>query len=197
MKNDKEFIDGIYEKARMLQEQKTHNNQVNKEVRDKNKTWFCKNFNKNMLRAGLTVTAVVVAVLLPHILINQGNHLGNNRDEYSIEPATYGVDNQRALQAKIMNGEGKLVNFYTDNGDYYYLIKINKLQEVDSGFMYIVLYDNGLNHSRLEKVSIGMEISFTYVDTPLLLENVQSALNGQFEKDRIVVYSMNSIQIKE
>lgn len=200
MKSDKEFIDGIYEKARMLQEQQTYNNQVNKEIVDEDKTWFGKNFNTNKLRTALTIMAmtVVAVVLVPHIITNQGNNIANSNEEYSTYPAAYGVDNQRRLRAEIINGQGMLVDSYINNGDYYYLIKISEGKELDSSSKYIVLYDNGFNHKQLEKVSIGMVISFTYVDDPIsLLANVQDALNKKFSQDRLVVYPIDSIQIKE
>ncbi len=198
MKSDKEFIDGIYEKARMLQEQQTHENQV-KEMR-KNRILFGKNFSTNRICTGLAVTAmaIVAVVLIPHMLTNQSNNVANTKDEYSTSPANYGVDNQRRIQSETINGQGMLVDSYINDEDYYYLIKISEEKEGDSSPTHIVLYDNGFNHNQLKKVTIGMEISFTYVDSPVsLLANVEDILIKQFKQDTIVVYPIDSIQIKE
>ena len=73
MKSDKEFIDGIYEKARMLQEQEAHNKQGSYSIVEKNKSWFRRNFNTNKFRAGMAVVAmaVVAVILIPSILVEK------------------------------------------------------------------------------------------------------------------------------
>ncbi|MBS5934740.1 MAG: hypothetical protein KIC94_17890 [Clostridiales bacterium] len=208
MKSDKEFIDGIYEKARMLQEQEAHNKQGSYSIVDKNKSWFRRNFNTNKFRAGMAVVAmaVVAVILIPSILVKQGNQISDNVDEYSIEPAAYGIDNQRALPAETIGGEGILVDSFINNGEGYYLVAPSELNAADAVLSYIVLYDNGFNKDKLEKATIGTNISFTYVEAPVsLLTDIQDALNKQFGQelagkpiaDTIAVYPIDTIQIKE
>ncbi len=208
MKSDKEFIDGIYEKARMLQEQETHNKQGSYSIVEKNKSWFRRNFNTNKFRAGMAVVAmaVVAVILIPNILVNQGKQVSDNVDEYSIEPAAYGIDNQRVLPAETIGGEGILVDSYINNGEGYYLVAPSERNATDAGLSYIVLYDNGFNRDELEKATIGTNISFTYVEAPVsLLTDIQDALNKQFGQelagkpiaDTIAVYPIDTIQIKE
>lgn len=208
MKSDRDFIDGIYEKARMLQEQDAHTNQERNLIVEKNKSWFGRNFNTNRFRAGMAVMAmaIIAVILIPRVLVEQGNSVSDNIDEYSIEPAAYGIDNQRALSTDIMSGEGILMDSLVDDGECYYLIKLSDYEAADEVSAYVVLYDNGFNSDKLAKVTIGTNISFTYVEAPVsLLANVQDALNEQFEQelsgkligDTIVVYPIDSIQIKE
>lgn len=207
MKSDREFIDGIYEKARMLQEQETHNDQERSSIVEKNKSWFRRNFNTNKLRAGMAVMAmaVVAAILIPRIFVEQENPVSDNVDEYSIEPAAYGIDKQRELTADTTNGEGIILDYYINNGECYYLIE---QQVADAESMYVVLYDNGFSSDKLEKATIGTTISFTYVEAPVsLLADIQDALNKQFDQelegkpigDTVAVYPIDTItiQIKE
>lgn len=206
MKSDKEFIDGIYEKARMLQEQETHNKQGSYSIVEKNKSWFRKSFNTNKFRTGMAIVAILAVILIPSILVNQGNQVSDNVDEYSIEPAAYGIDNQRALPAETIGGEGILVDSYINNGEGYYLVATSERNAANAVLSYIVLYDNGFNRDKLEKATIGTNISFTYVEAPVsLLTEIQDALNKQFGQelagksiaDTIAVYPIDTIQIKE
>lgn len=208
MKSDREFIDGIYEKARMLQEQEAHTNQDRNLIVEKNKSWFRRNFNTNKFGAGMAVMvmAVVAVILIPRIFMEQGKSVSDNVDEYSIEPAAYGLDDQRALSVDIMSGEGTLVDSFINNGEYYYLIELSEYTAADAASAYVVLYDNGFNSNELETATIGTNVSFTYVGNPVsLLANIQDALNKQFEQelpgkligDTIAVYSIDTIQIKE
>lgn len=206
MKSDREFIDGIYEKARMLEKQETHNGQERNSIVEK--TWFRRNFNTNRFRAGMAVMvmAVVAVIFIPRVFMEQGNSVSDNVDEYSIEPAAYGIDDNRALSVDIMSGEGILVDSFVNNGECYYLIELSEYTAADAASAYVVLYDNGFNSEKLEKATIGTNISYTYVEAPVsLLANIQDALNKQFEQelsgkligDTIAVYSIDTIQIKE
>lgn len=208
MKSDREFIDGIYEKARMLEEQEAHNGQERNSIAEHRKYWFWRNFNTNKFRAGMAVMvmAVVAVILIPRVLMEQGKSVSDNVDEYSIEPAAYGLDDKRALSVDIMSGEGILVDSFINKGECYYLIELSENRAADAASAYVVLYDNGFNSVELEKATIGTVMSFAYVDTPVsLLANIQDALNKQFEQelsgklsgDTIAVYSIDSIQIKE
>lgn len=206
MKSDREFIDGIYEKARMLEKQETHNGQERNSILEK--TWFRRNFNTNRFRAGMAVMvmAVVAVIFIPRVFMEQGNSVSDNVDEYSIEPAAYGIDDNRALSVDIMSGEGILVDSFVNNEECYYLIELSEYTAADAASAYVVLYDNGFNSEKLEKATIGTNISYTYVEAPVsLLANIQDALNKQFEQelsgkligDTIAVYSIDTIQIKE
>lgn len=206
MKSDREFIDGIYEKARMLEKQETHNGQERNSIVEK--TWFRRNFNTNRFRAGMAVMvmAVVAVIFIPRVFMEQGNSVSDNVDEYSIEPAAYGIDDNRALSVDIMSGEGILVDSFVNNEECYYLIELSEYTAADAASAYVVLYDNGFNSEKLEKATLGTNISYTYVEAPVsLLANIQDALNKQFEQelsgkligDTIAVYSIDTIQIKE
>lgn len=206
MKSDREFIDGIYEKARMFEEQETHNGQERNSIVEK--SWFRRNFNTNKFRAGMAVMvmAVVAIIFIPRVFMEQGNSVSDNVDEYSIEPAAYGLDGERALSVGILSGEGILVDSFINNGECYYLIELSEYTATDAASAYVVLYDNGFNSEKLEKATVGTNISYTYVEAPVsLLANIQDALNKQFEQelsgkligDTVAVYSIDTIQIKE
>lgn len=207
MKSDREFIDGIYEKARMLEEQKTHNDQENNSVVEQGKSWFRRSFNIK-LRAGMAVMAMAVlaVILMPRIFVEQGNSVSDDVDGYSIEPAAYGIDNQRAISTDIISGEGIFVDSFVDNEESYYLIELSDHKAADEAFAYVVLYNNGYNSDKIETATNGANVSFTYVDTPIsILATVQEVLNKQFEQklsgnligDIVAVYPIDSLQIKE
>lgn len=206
MKSDREFIDGIYEKARMLEEQETYNGQERNSIVEK--SWFRRNFNTNKFRAGMAVMvmAVVAVIIIPRVIMEQGKSVSDNANEYSIEPAAYGIDDKRTFSVDIMSGEGILVDSFINNGECYYLIELSEYTAADAASAYVVLYDNGFNSEKLEKATVGTSISYTYVEAPVsLLANIQDALNKQFEQelsgkhvgDTIAVYSIDTIQIKE
>lgn len=207
MKSDREFIDGIYEKARMLQEQEADNKQE-KILIEKNKSWLGRYYNTKRFRAGMVVMAmaVIAVILIPRVWVEQGNSISENGDEYSIEPASYGLDNQRAFTAETISGEGILVDSLINNEECYYLVALSKLNEVDTVSSYVVLYDDGFNKEKLEKATIGTNMSFTYVEAPVsLAADIQDVLNKQFGQelagkpigDSIAVYPIDTIQIKE
>ncbi|WP_455715068.1 hypothetical protein [Anaerosporobacter sp.] len=200
MKSNREFIDGIYEKARMLQEEQAHNSQDEKSIIVKGESLFRRKGFVKTFRSGVVVMAVaaMAVVLLPHMITKQGNHVADSNGEYSIEPVNYGLEYQRRGVIEAINGEGILVDSYSSNEGYYYLVKTIEGKELDSVPIYIVLYDNGGNSNQLEKNLIGMNISFSYVEEPIsLLANIQEDLNKQFDQDVSLVYQVNSLQIKE
>lgn len=200
MKSNKEFIDGIYEKARMLQEEQAHDSQVDKTIIVRGKSWFARKGFAKTFRPGVVVMAMatIAVVLLPRMVSKQGSHVADSNGEYSIEPANYGLEYQRGILAETIDGEGIIVDSYNNNEGYYYLVKTNEDKELAFDPIYIVLYDNGVNSNQLEEDLIGMNISFSYVNEPLsLLANVQEDLNKQFDQDVSFVYQVNSLQIKE
>lgn len=202
MKNDREFINGIYEKAQKLQ--------VEEKLECRNKedeTLTMPGYGLRMrlsevlhssrTRAGLAVVAMaaVVCIVVPNMLSTKTNDNEQSNADAGIELSSYEDENQRGLPVSILTSSGTVIDQYSSEGEAYYLI--------EQGDNRIILYNNGLFNEVLKNVKVGNVVEFSYVDTEVTVsEEQEDKIKTKFieetkNAEQLHIYPIDSIQIKE
>lgn len=203
MKDDREFMNGIYEKAQKLlaeeNEQRMNGEEVNAIMgRQGLRMHIAELLHSSKRRAGLTLAVMAIVaciIIVPSLLVTQSNDKEYSKPDDGIALSSYEDENQRALPVTTMTSSGIIIDQYSKNGEDYYL--------VEQEGMSIILYNNGLFNEVLDNVKNGMKVEFSYVDTEVTTsEELKEKIRAKFANEvcdlaQLQIYPIDSIKIKE
>lgn len=203
MKDDREFMNGIYEKAQKLlaeeNEQRMNGEEVNAIMRGHGlRIHIADLLQLSKRRKSLTIAVmatVACIIVVPYMLVTQSNDREDSKPDDGITLSSYDDENQRALPVATMNSSGIIMDQYSKNGEDFLL--------VEQEGMSIVLYNNGLFNEVLDNVKNGMKVEFSYVDTEVTTsEELKEKIRAKFANEvsdlaQLQIYPIDSIQIKE
>ncbi|WP_167955770.1 hypothetical protein [Anaerosporobacter faecicola] len=206
MKSDQEFLEGIYIKARLLQ-------QMPSEVREeKNTTTEIKRKNckqnifgkirlikRHPMEFIAMVAVIVILVLLPGTEAKHSMEQMELQQQHIPQQTSLDTINQRSIQVDYVEEAGVLCGTVQSETETYYLVK---QEHTDLKDEYKILYWYGNQEKESDKYSTQTKVLYTYVNQLMTLDEEQNTwLKQQFteildfdtKRESIAIYPLEKI----